>query len=77
MKVWIKMDKQRLTFYYGIILIAVGIAIFIRVPQVIAQVETLEFFKNKIGIVKFCSYFIGFLIVLAGGIRVVKNYKKS
>ena len=74
---WIKMDKQRLTLYYGLILIAVGIAVFIRVPQVIPQVETIEFFKNKIGIVRFCFYFLSFLLILAGGIRVVKNYKKS
>lgn len=71
------MDKQKLAFYYGIILIAVGIAVFIRVPQVIPQVETIEFFKNKIGIVRFCFYVLSFLLVLAGGIRVVKNYKKS
>lgn len=77
MNVVIKMDKQKLTFYYGIILIVVGIAVFIRVPQVIPQIETIEFFKNKIGIVKFCAYFIGFLLVLAGGIRVVKNHRKS
>ena len=67
------MDKQKLKFYYGIILIVVGIAVFIRVPQVAPQIETIEFFKNKIGIVKFCAYFIGFLLVLAGGIRVLKN----
>lgn len=71
------MDKHTLKFYYGIILIAVGIAVFIRIPQVIPQVETIEFFKNKIGIVKFCFYFLCFLLVLAGGIRVFKNYKKS
>lgn len=70
------MDKQRLKFYYGIILIVVGIGVFIRVPHVIPQIETIEFFKNKIGIIKFCSYFVGFLLVLAGSIRVVKNYKK-
>lgn len=70
------MDKQKFTFYYGIILIIVGIAVFIRVPQVIPQIETIEFFKNKIGIVKFCFYFLGFLLVLAGGIRVVKTHKK-
>lgn len=77
MKMGINMDKQKLTFYYGIILIVVGIAVFIRVPQVIPQIESIDFFKNKIGIVKFCSYFLGFLLVLAGGIRVARNYKKS
>lgn len=77
MKMGIKMDKQKLTFYYGIILIVVGIAVFIRVPQVVPQLETIEFFKNKIGIVKFSSYFLGFLLVLAGGVRLARNRKKS
>ncbi len=77
LKVGSKMDKQKLTFFYGIILIVVGIAVFIRVPQVIPQLETIAFFKNKIGIVEFCSYFLGFLLVLAGGIRVAGNHKKS
>jgi len=77
LKVGINMDKQKLTFYYGIILIIVGIAVFIRVPQVISQIEVIDFFKNKIGIVRFCAYFLGFLLVLAGGIRVGRNYKKS
>jgi hypothetical protein len=52
LKVGIKMDKQKLTFYYGIILIIVGIAVFIRVPQVISQIEAIDFFKNKIGIIR-------------------------
>lgn len=76
-KVRIKMDKQTFKFYYGIVLIAVGIGVFVRIPQIIPQVETIEFFKNKIGIVKFCFYFLGVLLVWAGGIRVFKNYKKS
>ncbi|MCG8688737.1 MAG: hypothetical protein MI892_27950 [Desulfobacterales bacterium] len=71
------MDKRNFTFYYGIVLIAVGIGVFFRIPEVIPQVETIEFFKDKIGVVKFCFYFLGFLLVLAGGIRVVKNYKKT
>lgn len=71
------MDKRRFTFYYGLVLIAVGIGVFLRIPEVVSQVETIDFFKNKIGIVTFCFYFLGFLLVLAGGIRVVKNYKKD
>ncbi len=71
------MDKRTFTFYYGIVLIAVGVAVFFRIPVVVSQVETIEFFKNKIDVVTFCFYFLGFLLILAGGIRVVKNYKKD
>ena len=71
------MDKRKFTFYYGIALMGVDIAVFFRIPEVVSQVETIEFFKNKIGVITFCFYFLGFLLVLAGGTRVVKNYKKN
>ena len=69
------MDKKRFTFYYGIILMAVGLGVFYRIPQVMPQVAAIEFFKGKIGLVTFCFYVLGGLLVLAGGIRVFKNYK--
>lgn len=72
-----KMDKRTLTFYYGIILIAVGIGVFFRIPEVMPKVATIEFFKEKILLVKFCFYVLGGLLILAGGIRVFKNYKKG
>ena len=71
------MDKQRFTFYYGIILIAVGLGVFIRIPEVVTQMATIEFFANKIGIVKFCSYALGCMLILAGGIRVMRGHKAS
>ena len=69
------MDKKKFRFYYGIILIAVGLGVFYRIPQVILQVETIEFFRQKIDLVKFCFYILGGLLILAGGIRIYKNYK--
>ncbi len=70
------MDKRTFTFYYGIVLIAVGIGVFMRIPEVMPQVAAIEFFTEKIAIVKFCFYMLGGLLILAGGIRVFKNYKK-
>jgi len=67
------MDKKKLKFYYGILLIAVGLGVFYRIPQVIPQVETIEFFKQKILIVKFCFYILGGLLILAGGVRLYKH----
>jgi hypothetical protein len=69
------MDKKKFRFYYGMILIAVGLGVFYRIPQVLLQVETIEFFRQKIHLVKFCFYILGGLLILAGGIRIYKNYK--
>ncbi len=70
------MDKKTFTFYYGLVLIAVGLGVFYRIPQVMPRVAAIEFFSEKLMIVKFCFYMLGSLLILAGGIRVFKNFKK-
>ncbi|MCF8091199.1 MAG: hypothetical protein K9K21_04875 [Desulfotignum sp.] len=67
------MDKKKMAFYYGIILIAVGLGVFYRIPAVMQQVAAIEFFSTKLFIVKFCFYMLGIFLVVAGGIRVYKN----
>ncbi|MBC8439372.1 MAG: hypothetical protein H8D87_06780 [Deltaproteobacteria bacterium] len=69
------MGKKNFRFYYGILLVAVGIGVFYRIPQIILQVETIEFFRQKVFFVKFSFYVLGGLLILAGGIRMYKNYK--
>lgn len=69
------MDKKTFGFYYGIILIAVGLAVFYRIPQVVLKVETIEFFSRKLFLVRASFYILGGLLILAGGIRIHRNYK--
>ena len=69
------MDKKNFGFYYGIILVAVGLGVFYRIPQVMPKVETIEFFSQKLFLVKACFYILGGFLILAGGIRIYKNYK--
>ena len=69
------MDKKNFQFYYGILLVAVGIGVFYRIPQVMLQVETIDFFKEKLFVVKMSFYLLGGLLILAGGMRIYKNYK--
>ncbi len=71
------MDKNRFGFYYGIILVLVGLAVFYRIPQVMPRIETIEFFRNKLTIIKAAFYILGILLVCAGGFRIHKNYKKD
>ncbi len=69
------MDKKKINFYYGIVLILVGLAVFYRIPQVMPKIATIAFFAPKLFIAKACFYILGGLLVLAGCIRVYKNYK--
>ena len=69
------MRKNNFRFYYGIILVAVGIGVFYRIPQVMPTIETIEFFRQKLTLVKACFYFLGVSLIVAGGIRIYKNYK--
>jgi hypothetical protein len=70
------MDKKKFTFYYGIVLIAVGLAVFYRIPSVMPQVAAIEFFSTKLGLVKFCFYMLGLFLVVAGAVRVYKTMNK-
>ena len=69
------MNKKKFGFYYGILLIAVGLGVFYRIPQVVLQVETIEFFRQKLFLVRSSFYILGGLLILAGGIRIYRNYK--
>jgi len=69
------MDKKKIGFYYGLILVAVGLGVFYRIPQVMLQVESIEFFRQKLLLVKSCFYILGGCLILAGGIRIFRNYK--
>ena len=69
------MDKKNFRFYYGIILIIVGVGVFYRIPQVTPQIESIEFLRQKMAIVKFCLYFLGVSLIFAGGLRIFKHFK--
>ena len=71
----ILMDKKKINFYYGIVIMVVGLSVFYRIPQVMPRVAAIEFLAQKLFIVKACFYILGGLLVLAGGIRICKNYK--
>ena len=71
------MDKKNIRFYYGIVLIAVGLGVFYRIPQVMPQIETIEFFRQKLLLVKLCFYILGVFLILAGGIRIYRTRKDN
>ncbi|OFZ67501.1 MAG: hypothetical protein A2328_05095 [Bdellovibrionales bacterium RIFOXYB2_FULL_36_6] len=71
------MDKKKFRFYYGIVLIAVGLGVFYRIPQVMPKIETIEFFKQKLFLVKLSFYILGIFLIWAGSLRIFKNRKDN
>ena len=69
------MDKKKFHLFYGVFLVAVGLGVFYRIPQIMPQVAAIEFFSQKQGVLKACFYLLGIFLITAGGIRIYKNYK--
>ncbi len=67
------MKNEKIKFYYGLVLIIVGIGVFFRIPRVMDQVAEIEFFRHKLVAVRFCFYMLGILLVTSGIIRVKKK----
>lgn len=69
------MDKKKFQFYYGIILMLIGAGVFYRIPQVMPQIATIEFFSHKLSELKFCFYALGVMLIIVGALKCYKNFK--
>lgn len=58
---------------WGIALALVGLAVFVRIPQVMPELEKLQHLSGVIGFIRVCFYLMG-IILLGGGIKKIVNY---
>lgn len=58
---------------WGIALLLVGVGLFIRIPQVMSQLAQLKVFAGATGIVRFCLYLVG-VILVGGGLQKIVRY---
>ena len=58
---------------WGIALVLMGIALFIRIPQVMPKIAQIESFAYFIPFIRFCFYFMG-LILIGGGVKKVYGH---
>jgi hypothetical protein len=72
------MDKNKIytQIVWGILLVMAGVGVFFRIPQVMPKIKTIEYFASAIGIVYFCFYLLGFLLILGGTKKIYTNYKE-
>lgn len=61
---------------WGVALLLAGVGVFIRVPQVMPRIAQLQVFASATGIVRFCFYLIG-VILIGGGLQKIVRYFRS
>ena len=66
------MNKKQFQLVYGIVLIAVGIGVFLKVPYVMPKVTTINYFAGATLVIEFSFYLLGGLVALAGVKKIFK-----
>ena len=57
---------------WAIALILAGIGVFYRVPQVLPKVAQIDQFSDVMGIVRFCFYLMGVLLIGGGIMKIIR-----
>ena len=67
--------KARFQIVWGLLLLMAGIGVFIRVPQVMPTIETIETFSGLGLYIRFCFYLIGVMLIGGGAKKIYINYR--
>ena len=67
------MEKRKIQLIWGAALVMAGLGVFYRIPQVMPKVMSIELFSGAPGIVKFCFYVLGVLLIFGGGKKIYDN----
>jgi hypothetical protein len=61
---------------WGFALFFAGLGVFFRIPQVMPQVEEIEYFTPIMGFVRFSFYLVGILLVGGGAKKIYDHFLK-
>ncbi len=62
---------------WGVLLIAAGIGVFIRIPQVMPQIAQIEQFSSILSYIRFCFYLLGAMLIGGGAKKLLQHLKKT
>lgn len=69
-------SKRNVQIVWGVLLIAAGIGVFIRIPQVMPQIAQIEHFSSILVFIRFCFYLIGVMLIGGGAKKLLEHLKK-
>ena len=66
-------QNKNIQLIWGVALTLVGIGVFLRIPQVMPQLEKMEQFSGAMWFIRFCFYLMG-VILTGGGIKKILSH---
>ena len=69
-------NKIHVQLVWGGLLVLAGIGVFFRIPQVMPEIKTIEYFTSAIWFIYICFYLLGILLIMGGAMKIYKNYRK-
>ncbi len=69
-------NKKPLQMIWGILLFLAGVGVFIRIPQVMPQIEKIELYLPVLLFIRLCFYLIGILLI-GGGLKKIYLYSRK
>jgi len=70
-------NRKNFQLIWGWALVIIGVAVFIRIPQVLPKIEQIKLYASTIPYIKFCLYILGILLVTGGSKKIFDHYKKE
>ena len=70
-------DKTKLQLIWGALLVAAGVGLFFRIPQVMPQIRQIEYFAGVLPFIYFCFYFMAVFLIGGGAKKIYRHYKES
>lgn len=68
-------EKNRFQLIWGIALIAAGIGVFFRIPQVMPKIESIAQFSQITIFIRFCFYVMGVCLIGGGAKKIYAHYQ--
>ena len=69
-------NNKTLQVIWGILLVIAGVGVFIRIPQVMPQIEKIELYLPVLLFIRLCFYLIGILLI-GGGLKKIYLYSRK
>jgi hypothetical protein len=69
--------KSKIQLIWGTALLIVGIGVFIRIPQVMPEIEKIKQFSSALFFIRFCFYLMGALLIGGGFKKIFRHFSKG
>jgi hypothetical protein len=60
---------------WGVALVLAGLGVFYRIPQVLPQIATIEYFAGALWIIRLCFYLMGAILIGGGARKIIRHYR--